>query len=48
MTLMATHGRLLSNPAVARAYPRLRRWLEAASAVVFGGGAVHPLAAREP
>ena len=48
VTLTTTYALLFSSPAVTRAYLRLRRWLEAAFAAVFGGAAAHLLVAREP
>lgn len=48
VTLTTTYALLFSSPAVTRAYLRLRRPLEAAFAIVFGGAAAHLVAARDP
>ena len=48
VTLTTTSALLFSSPAVTRAYLRLRRWLEATFATVFGDAAAHLLVAREP
>lgn len=46
VTLTTAYALLFSSQAITRGYLRLRRWLEAAFAAVFGAAAFHLLTAR--